>query len=139
MSLIARLKKKGVNRAGKLKRAALPKEAPQRAKRELQQNTRQSQITALPKGSPSKKRRAVQQKTCKCKHLAAMSPEQLTAHKSLRQVTNSLQKKLYRKKCAILDAMYPQQKFKYTRDWMRLKKKLAEMSPEERTKCISEY
>ena len=33
--------------------------------------------------------------------------------------------------------MYPQQK--YTRDWMRLKKKLVEMSPEERTKYRSEH
>ena len=73
----------------------------------------------------------------KCKKLAAMSPEQLTAHKSQRQVTKALEMKSYRKKCAILDAMYPQQK--YTRDWMRMKKKLAEMSPEERTKYTSKH
>ena len=58
-----------------------------------------------------------------------MSPEQRT--------TKALEHKTYRKKCAILDAMYPQQK--YTRDWMRLKKRLAEMSPEEWTKCTSEH
>ena len=92
---------------------------------------------ALPKEAPSKKGRALQQKTCKSKKLAAMSPEQLTAHKSQRQVTKALEMKSYRKKCAILDAMYPQQK--YTRDWMRLKKRLAEMSPEERTKYTSEH
>ena len=78
---------------------------------------------ALPKGAPSKKGRALQQKTCKSKKLAAMSPERLTAHKSQRQVTNALEQKSYRKKCAILDAMYPQQK--YTRDRMRVKKRLA--------------
>ena len=33
--------------------------------------------------------------------------------------------------------MYPQQKNK--RDWMRMKKRLAEMSPEERTKYTSEH
>jgi hypothetical protein len=60
--------KKGVNRAGELKRAAMPKDAPQRAKRQLQQ------------------------KTCKCKKLAAMSPEQLTSHKLQRQVTEALGK-----------------------------------------------
>ena len=67
--------KREANRAGERKRAALPMEAPQRAKRAHQQNTRQSQITALPNGAPSKKGRALQQKTCKSKKLAAMSPE----------------------------------------------------------------
>ena len=98
-------KKREANRAGERKRAALPK------------------------GAPSKKGRALQQKTCKSKKLAAMSPEQRT--------TKALGQKSYRKNCAILDAMYPQQKNK--RDWMRMKKRLAEMSPEERTKYTSEH
>ena len=42
-----------------------------------------------------------------------MSPEQRT--------TKALGQKSYRKNCAILDAMYPQQK--YARDRMRIKKK----------------
>jgi len=136
-------KKKAASVQRKEKRVAFEnsltpdEEAPRRAKRKLQQNTRQSQITVLPKGAPTKKWRALQQKTYKCKKLADMSPEQLTAHKSQRKVTKALEQKSYRKKCAILDAMYPQQK--YTRDWMRLKKKLVEMSPEVLTKYISEH
>ena len=62
-------KKREANRAGERKQAALPKEAPQRAKRAHQQNTHQSQITALPNGAPSKKGRALQQKLARVKNL----------------------------------------------------------------------
>ena len=56
-------KKRGANRAGELKRAALPKEAPQWVKRKHQQNTRQSQITAMPNEAPQRVKRKHQQNT----------------------------------------------------------------------------
>ena len=51
-----------------------------------------------------------------------------------KQTARTLAQKAYCKKCSILDAMYPQQK--YARDWMRIKKKLDEKSRAEKIKYL---
>ena len=108
----------------------LPKGAPRKTARALQQQTWQSQITGLPKGASRKTARALQQQTWQ---------SQITGlpKGASRKTARELAQKAYQTKCGILDAMYPLQK--YARDRMRIKKKLNEMSPDERIKYLCEH
>ena len=123
-------KKRKKDRTRQSQITGLPKGAPRREKRALQQQAWQSQITGLPKGAPRKTARALQQQTWQ---------SQITGlpKGASRKTARALAQKAYQTKCGILDAMYPQQK--YARDRMRMKKKLDEMSPDERIKYICEH
>ena len=78
-------------------------------------------LSALPKGAIQREKRGRQQKT---------RQSQITGlpKGAPRKTAREVAQKAYQRKCGILDAMYPQQK------WMRITKKLDEMSQAERIK-----
>ena len=87
-------------------------------------------LQGLPKGALLREKRVLQQQTWQ---------SQITGlpKGASRKTARELAQKAYQTKCGILDAMYPLQK--YARDRMRIKKKLNEMSPDERIKYLCEH